>query len=175
MNTPLKTMELPDKNGRFGEYGGSYVPEQLQTILDEINDSYEKIKDDPEFIEELRELNKHFTGRPSPVFHSKNLSDKIGGADIYLKREDLNHTGAHKINHCLGEALLAKRMGKKKTHRRNRCRAARRGPGHGSHTGGAGVRYLHGGCGYQKGASQCGENENIRCQSGPRYPGNPDP
>ncbi len=114
MNTPLKTMELPDKNGRFGEYGGSYVPEQLQTILDEINDSYEKIKDDPEFIEELRELNKHFTGRPSPVFHSKNLSDKIGGADIYLKREDLNHTGAHKINHCLGEALLAKRMGKKK-------------------------------------------------------------
>ena len=114
MNTPLKTMELPDKNGRFGEYGGSYVPEQLQTILDEINEGYEKIKDDPQFIEELRTLNKHFTGRPSPVFHSKNLSDKIGGADIYLKREDLNHTGAHKINHCLGEALLAKRMGKKK-------------------------------------------------------------
>ena len=114
MNTPLKTMELPDKNGRFGEYGGSYVPEQLQTILDEINEGYEKIKEDPQFIEALRTLNKHFTGRPSPVFHSKNLSDKIGGADIYLKREDLNHTGAHKINHCLGEALLAKRMGKKK-------------------------------------------------------------
>ncbi|MCG8685097.1 MAG: tryptophan synthase subunit beta [Desulfobacterales bacterium] len=111
---PLENMPLPDQEGRFGEYGGSYVPEQLQAVLDEITESYNKIKDDPTFLEELAELNKHFTGRPSPVFHCKNLSEKIGGADIYLKREDLNHTGAHKINHCLGEALLAKRMGKKK-------------------------------------------------------------
>lgn len=117
MTTDIETLEntpLPDQNGRFGEYGGSYVPEQLQAVLDEITQSYEEIKKDPVFIEELRSLNKHFTGRPSPVFHAANLSKKIGGADIYLKREDLNHTGAHKINHCLGEALLAKRMGKKK-------------------------------------------------------------
>ncbi len=112
--TDIKKMELPDKEGRFGEYGGSYVPEQLQAILDEITQSYEAIKTDETFIAELRDLNKHFTGRPSPIFYAKNLSEKTGGADIYLKREDLNHTGAHKINHCLGEALLAKRMGKKK-------------------------------------------------------------
>ncbi|WDP91394.1 MAG: tryptophan synthase subunit beta [Desulfobacter sp.] len=110
----LENTPLPDQEGRFGEYGGSYVPEQLQAVLDEITESYNKIKDDPSFIQELAELNKHFTGRPSPVFHCKNLSQKAGGAEIYLKREDLNHTGAHKINHCLGEALLAKRMGKKK-------------------------------------------------------------
>ncbi|MCG8616889.1 MAG: tryptophan synthase subunit beta [Desulfobacterales bacterium] len=110
----LENIPLPNQEGRFGEYGGSYVPEQLQTILDEITESYNAIKEDPSFLEELAALNKHFTGRPSPVFHCKNLSEKIGGADIYLKREDLNHTGAHKINHCLGEALLAKRMGKKK-------------------------------------------------------------
>ena len=110
----LETMPLPDQYGRFGEYGGSYVPEQLQTVLDEITQSYNEIKTDPSFMAELAALNRHFTGRPSPVFHCKNLSEKAGGADIYLKREDLNHTGAHKINHCLGEALLAKRMGKKK-------------------------------------------------------------
>ena len=114
-NTPtFKNNPLPDQDGRFGTYGGSYVPEQLQAVLDEITQSYNEIKNDPEFIKELADLNKHFTGRPSPVFHCKNLSKKVGGADIYLKREDLNHTGAHKINHCLGQALLAKRMGKKK-------------------------------------------------------------
>ena len=114
-NTPtFENNPLPDQDGRFGKYGGSYVPEQLQAVLDEITQSYNAIKDDPDFIKELTDLNKHFTGRPSPVFHCKNLSEKVGGADIYLKREDLNHTGAHKINHCLGEALLAKRMGKKK-------------------------------------------------------------
>ncbi len=113
-NSDLEKVELPDKNGLFGEYGGSYVPEQLQKVLDNITLSYEKIKKDETFIAELRDLNKHYSGRPSPIFHCKNLSEKIGGADIYLKREDLNHTGAHKINHCLGEALLAKRMGKKK-------------------------------------------------------------
>ncbi|MBU0972116.1 MAG: tryptophan synthase subunit beta [Proteobacteria bacterium] len=112
--TGLEKIELPDKTGRFGEYGGSYVPQQLQDVLDEITQSYNAIKNEDTFIAELRDLNKHFTGRPSPIFHAKNLSEKTGGADIYLKREDLNHTGAHKINHCLGEALLAKRMGKKK-------------------------------------------------------------
>jgi tryptophan synthase beta chain len=112
--TPLENTSLPDEEGRFGSYGGSYVPEQLQAVLDEITQSYNQIKTDPGFIKELTDLNKHFTGRPSPIFYCKNLSEKMGGADIYLKREDLNHTGAHKINHCLGEALLAKHMGKKK-------------------------------------------------------------
>jgi len=105
--------QLPDEKGFFGPYGGSFIPEQLQTVIDEITSEYLAIKDDPEFKKELARLYKHFVGRPSPIFHARNLSEKIGGAQIYLKREDLNHTGAHKINHCLGEALLAKKMGKK--------------------------------------------------------------
>ena len=104
---------LPDEKGYFGEYGGAFIPPQLQSIMDEITASYMEIRKDPEFLEELASLYQHFVGRPSPIFHAKHLSKKYG-TDIYLKREDLNHTGAHKINHCLGEALLAKKMGKKK-------------------------------------------------------------
>jgi len=104
---------MPNKEGYFGEYGGSFIPPQLQTIMDEISAAYEDIRQDPEFLQELASLYQHFVGRPSPIFHAKHLSAKYG-SDIYLKREDLNHTGAHKINHCLGEALLAKKMGKKK-------------------------------------------------------------
>jgi tryptophan synthase beta subunit len=114
MTEAAEGMKLPDNKGYFGEYGGSFVPPELQTILDEITESYMEIKKDDSFLKELASLNKHYTGRPSPIYHCKNLSEKTGGADIYLKREDLNHTGAHKINHCLGEALLAKKMGKKK-------------------------------------------------------------
>ncbi|MCU4173513.1 tryptophan synthase subunit beta [Marinilabiliaceae bacterium N1Y90] len=105
---------MPDENGFFGEFGGRFVPPMLEPIMQEITEAYQKIKDDPVFKEELFQLQKHYTGRPSPVFHAQNLSKRLGGAQIYLKREDLNHTGAHKINHCLGEALLAKKMGKKK-------------------------------------------------------------
>ncbi len=104
---------MPDENGYFGDYGGSFVPEQLQSILQEIDAAYREIRQDPEFQKQLADLYSHYVGRPSPIFHAKNLSKKYG-ADIYLKREDLNHTGAHKINHCLGEALLAKKMGKQK-------------------------------------------------------------
>jgi tryptophan synthase beta chain len=114
MNETINDYKLPDSNGYFGNYGGSFVPPELQDVLDEITESYLAIRQDESFIKELAMLNRHFTGRPSPIFHAKNLSEKIGGADIYLKREDLNHTGAHKINHCLGEALLARKMGKKK-------------------------------------------------------------
>lgn len=110
----MESVKMPDEKGYFGDYGGSFVPPELQTILDEITDAYLKIKDDEEFTNELKSLYQDFVGRPSPVFYAKNLSEKIGGAQIYMKREDLNHTGAHKINHCLGEALLAKKMGKKK-------------------------------------------------------------
>ncbi len=110
----LSTAAMPDENGFFGEFGGRFVPPMLEPIMQEITEAYQKIKDDPVFKTELYHLQKHYTGRPSPVFHAQNLSKRLGGAQIYLKREDLNHTGAHKINHCLGEALLAKKMGKKK-------------------------------------------------------------
>ena len=114
MNMHSESVEMPDTTGYFGEYGGSFVPPQIQKVLDEITEAYGKIKDDESFKEEISSLYKDYVGRPSPIFYAKSLSEKCGGARIYLKREDLNHTGAHKINHCLGEALLAKKMGKKK-------------------------------------------------------------
>lgn len=113
MTSRVKSMELPDDKGYFGPYGGSFVPPQLQSVLDEITDAYMKIKNEEGFLSELQSLYEHYVGRPSPVFHARGLSEKLGGAQIYLKREDLNHTGAHKINRCLGEALLAKKMEKK--------------------------------------------------------------
>ncbi len=114
MHRARKLEPLPDVNGYFGPYGGQYVPEPLINILNEITTAYLYYKDNHDFQQELRDLQRHYVGRPSPVYYCRNLSKKLGGAQIYLKREDLNHTGAHKINHCLGEALLAKRMGKKK-------------------------------------------------------------
>nr|WP_319472631.1 tryptophan synthase subunit beta [uncultured Sphaerochaeta sp.] len=110
----INTTNLPDSDGRFGEFGGSYIPPQLQTVMDEITNAYEEIVQDSAFLEELSSLQRHYVGRPSPVYHAKRLSEAVGGAQIYLKREDLNHTGAHKINHCIGEVLLAKKLGKKK-------------------------------------------------------------
>lgn len=104
----------PDEKGFFGTYGGAFIPEPLVTVMNEISEAYLKVKDDPTFIEELTMLQNTYTGRPTPVYYAKRLSEMLGGAKIYLKREDLNHTGAHKINHCLGEALLAKRLGKRK-------------------------------------------------------------
>ncbi|WP_415903340.1 tryptophan synthase subunit beta [Neptuniibacter sp. QD29_5] len=106
--------EMPNKEGFFGQFGGQEIPPELKTIMDEINDAYEEIRQQPEFQQELDTLFADYVGRPSPIYHAKRLSEKLGGAQIYLKREDLNHTGAHKINHCLGEALLAKYMGKTK-------------------------------------------------------------
>lgn len=110
----INTTNLPDQDGRFGEYGGAYLPPQLQSVMDEITQAYLEIVQDPAFLTELSTLQKHYVGRPSPVYHAKRLSEAVGGAQIYLKREDLNHTGAHKINHCIGEVLLAKKLGKKK-------------------------------------------------------------
>ncbi|MCU7818509.1 MAG: tryptophan synthase subunit beta [gamma proteobacterium symbiont of Lucinoma myriamae] len=107
-------LPMPDDNGFFGDYGGQQLPPELKAIMDDINDAYLEIKDTDAFKNELADLMTHFVGRPSPIYHAKNLTKKCGGAQIYLKREDLNHTGAHKINHCLGEALLAKHMGKSK-------------------------------------------------------------
>ncbi len=105
---------LPNEEGFFGKYGGQFVPPELKEALDEVVVAYENAKNDPEFQKEYQTLLSDYVGRPSPLFFAKNLTERLGGPRIYLKREDLNHTGAHKINHTLGEALLAKRMGKKK-------------------------------------------------------------
>ena len=105
---------MPDKDGYFGDYGGQIIPPELKLVMDEITAAYEAVRPTREFQDELRDLQMHYIGRPSPLFYARRLSEKLDGARIYLKREDLNHTGAHKINHCIGEALLAKYMGKKK-------------------------------------------------------------
>ena len=107
-----KDYEFPDAKGHFGPYGGSFVAETLTYALAELNAAYAKYSKDPEFLEEFRYELKHFVGRPSPIYHAKRWSELAGGAQIYFKREDLNHTGAHKINNVIGQALLAKRMGK---------------------------------------------------------------
>ena len=106
--------DLPDARGHFGPYGGVFVSETLVHALDELRLAYEKYRKDPEFIREFEYELKHYVGRPSPVYHAKHWSDHLGGAQIYLKREDLNHTGAHKINNTIGQAMLARRMGKKR-------------------------------------------------------------
>jgi tryptophan synthase beta chain len=102
----------PDANGHFGPYGGSFASETLTHALAELRDAYAKYQYDPEFVAEFRSELAHFVGRPSPVYHAARMSKEMGGAQIYLKREDLNHTGAHKINNVIGQAMLAKRMGK---------------------------------------------------------------
>ncbi|HEX3897089.1 MAG TPA: tryptophan synthase subunit beta [Rudaea sp.] len=104
----------PDAHGRFGDYGGTYVAETLIAPLSELTDAYLRLRGDPEFTAELDRDLKHYVGRPSPIYHAERLSKKIGGAHILLKREDLNHTGAHKINNTVGQALVAKRMGKRR-------------------------------------------------------------
>ena len=107
-------LEMPNAQGYFGEYGGQIIPPELKAVMDDINAAYDEVRQTAAFQDELADLYAHYVGRPSPIFHAKRLSARQGGAQIYLKREDLNHTGAHKINHCLGEALLAKHMGKTK-------------------------------------------------------------
>ena len=106
--------DYPSADGFFGEYGGVFVPDVLQGPLKDVADAYQTICHSAQFIAELRRIRREFQGRPTPVYHCERLSRLIGGAQIYLKREDLNHTGAHKLNHCMGEGLLAKFLGKKK-------------------------------------------------------------
>ncbi len=103
-----------EKVGRFGQYGGQYVPETVMTAVHELKAAYDKYKDDPEFNRELRELYRDYAGRPSMLYYADKMTKDLGGAKIYIKREDLNHTGAHKINNVLGQVLLAKKMGKKR-------------------------------------------------------------
>ena len=105
---------FPDENGRFGSFGGRFVPETLMNALEELEGSYRAAQADEEFQVELRTLARHYVGRPTPLYYAENLTRELGGARIYLKREDLAHTGAHKINNALGQGLLARRMGKKR-------------------------------------------------------------
>ncbi|RIK91688.1 MAG: tryptophan synthase subunit beta [Burkholderiales bacterium] len=108
----MKPYDLPDASGHFGPYGGRFVAETLVQALDELRDAWERYRADPSFVRELQYELAHFVGRPSPVYHARRWSERLGGAQIWLKREDLNHTGAHKINNTVGQALLASRMGK---------------------------------------------------------------
>ncbi len=110
----MQTYKQPDVTGHFGPYGGIYMAETLIPAVDELRREYERFRDDADFKAEFAYELKHYVGRPSPIYHAKRLSDSLGGAQIFLKREDLNHTGAHKINNAIGQALLAKRMGKKR-------------------------------------------------------------
>ena len=110
----MKPYDLPDARGHFGRYGGIFVAETLIHALEELRQAYEQYRNDPEFIAEFKDELAHFVGRPSPVYHCKRWSQELGGAQIYFKREDLNHTGAHKINNTIGQALLARRMGKRR-------------------------------------------------------------
>ena len=110
----MQMYDLPDQTGHFGPYGGIFMAETLITAVDELRQQYLRYRDDPEFQAEFAYELKHYVGRPSPIYHAKNWTDRLDGAQIYLKREDLNHTGAHKINNAIGQALLARRMGKKR-------------------------------------------------------------
>lgn len=110
----MRIGELPDERGHFGPYGGIFVAETLIAALDALRQEYELARKDADFMAEFRHELKHYVGRPSPIYHAQRWSDHLGGAQIYLKREDLNHTGAHKINNTIGQALLARRMGKKR-------------------------------------------------------------
>ncbi|MGI6685281.1 MAG: tryptophan synthase subunit beta [Bacillota bacterium] len=105
---------LPNAEGFFGEYGGRFVPEELSKVLEEVKEAFEKYQDDPEFLAEFEHYLKDYVGRPSPLYFAERLTAKCGGAKIYLKREDLNHTGSHKINNTLGQVLLAQKLGKKR-------------------------------------------------------------
>src|SRR5258708_21659436 len=101
---------VPDLAGRFGEYGRRFVPETLMHALERLTAEYLRAKNDPDFVQELTELHRHYVGRPSPLYFARRLTEFCGGAQIYLKREDLNHTGAHKINNAIGQRLLTRRM-----------------------------------------------------------------
>ena len=113
-STESTSDQLPNDQGRFGPYGGKFVPETLMAALAELEEAYNEAKSDEYFWDEFEDLLTNYVGRPTAMYHAKNLTEKLGGPQIYIKREDLNHTGAHKINNAIGQALLAKKLGKKR-------------------------------------------------------------
>ncbi len=110
--TPNSFRMGPDEDGLFGQFGGRFVAETLMPIILDLEEAYRTAKTDPAFLAELGDLQTHYTGRPSPLYFAERLTEHFGGARVYFKREELNHTGSHKINNCLGQILLARRMGK---------------------------------------------------------------
>jgi Tryptophan synthase beta chain len=106
--------KFPDEHGHFGPYGGIFAPETLMAALEQLSQEYQSVKNDPQFLSEISDDLRDYVGRPTPLYYAKRWSESLGGAKIYLKREDLNHTGAHKVNNTIGQALLAKRLGKKR-------------------------------------------------------------
>ena len=117
--TQLNTLRAgPDDDGHFGIFGGRYVAETLMPLILEVEKTYDNIKEDPSFQKDVENYLNDFVGRPSPLFYARRLTKHLGGAKIYFKREDLNHTGAHKVNNCIGQILVAQRMGKKRILRR---------------------------------------------------------
>ena len=138
----MQTANRPDEMGRFGQFGGRFVPETLMPALAELESAYHEARSDETFQARLAELGRSYVGRPTPLYHAERLSEELGGAQVYLKREDLAHTGAHKINNALGQALLAKAHGQEPRHRRDRRGPARRGHGHGVRHAATGVRGL---------------------------------
>ena len=108
----MYSMNLPDQNGNFGKYGGRFVPETLMSALEALTEAYQRLKTDEEFVKDFNHYLKYYVGRPNPLYFAKRFSEELRGAKIYLKREDLNHTGAHKINNTLGQGLLTLRMKK---------------------------------------------------------------
>lgn len=141
--------------GRYGIHGGQYISETLMNELIHLEECYEHYKKDPEFNAELNKLLNEYAGRPSLLYYAGKMTKDLGGAKIYLKREDLNHTGSHKINNALGQALLAKKMGKTRLIAENRCRTARCGYRNGSSLPGDGMRNLHGKRRYQQTGIEC--------------------
>ena len=138
---------MTNPNGRFGIHGGQYIPETLMNAVIELEQAYDHYKNDPEFNRELGELFNEYAGRPSRLYFAQKMTNDLGGAKIYLKREDLNHTGAHKINNVLGQALLAKKMGKTRLITpdcRNGSRSARRCHRDSRRPDGDGMRSVHG-------------------------------
>ncbi len=113
-NAPNPSIQLPDASGHFGLFGGKYVPETLMAALTELEEAYRAAQADPKFQEDLAWRHHHYAGRPTPLYHARRLTDQLRGAQIYLKREDLAHPGAHKINNALGQGLLAVRLGKRR-------------------------------------------------------------
>jgi tryptophan synthase beta chain len=143
------------KDGRFGDFGGKYIPETLAPAIEELEKNYLKIRNDKNFKKELGRLLIDYAGRPTPIYFARNLTKTVGGAKIYLKREDLLHGGAHKINNTLGQALLAKRMGKKKNHCRDRSWTTWSCNCNGMCKFRIESRNLHGICGHNSSKTKC--------------------
>ena len=167
MTTPNSLRNGPDEHGRFGIHGGRFVAETLMPLILELEQAYEDAKHDPAFDAELQGWFKDYVGRRQPALLAERLTDHLGGARIYFKRDELNHTGAHKINNVLGQMMLARRMGKTADHRRDRRRPAWRGDRHGGRALRAGMHRLHGRARHRAAAAQCIPHELLGAEVRP--------